>query len=340
MSSEGERRVHWLVIGCVILGTGIISCGAPESVYVHEYPLDDELRLQHVQVRGTHNSYHLEPETVVHPSHAYSHAPLDVQLETQNVRTFELDLHRIGDTFEVFHLILVDEITSCQMFADCLSLIQRWSLSKPDHLPITVWLEMKSGMREDPLESLLMIEDEIRAVIPNEQLLTPELVRGQYPSIREALDTEGWPTLGQLRGRIMFIILNNGDHTGPYTNNFTSLDGRLLFPRAGASQYTMPWAAVEKLGTSSVDGIAQINSGNMLVAANVCSADDDDVTCFAKRDEGISNGIHMLKDDYPYPVDSRDYWMELPDGPVASCNPLTAPANCTGAALEWKPDIQ
>ncbi len=328
-----------LVSWFAMFSFGLMSCGEtePDPEPVHEYPLDDELRLHHVQVRGTHNSYHVEPETVIHPSHAYSHAPLDVQLETQGVRTFELDLHRMGDTFDVFHLALVDEVSSCQTFSECLSVIQVWSASKPDHLPIMVWLEMKSGMNDEPLESLLLIEDEIKAVLPTNQLLTPELVRGDYSSVREALDTEGWPTLGQVRGRVMFIILNNGDHTGPYTNDFTSLENRLLFPRANSSQYTMPWAAVEKLETGSVGGIAQINQGNMLVAANVCSADADDPTCFAKREEGITNGIHMLKDDFPYPVESREYWMELPDGPVAACNPLTAPENCTGEALEWKP---
>ena len=315
-----------------------LGCGQHEADIepAHVYPLDDELRLHHVQVRGTHNSYHVEPESVVHPSHAYSHAPLDIQLETQNVRTFELDLHRFDDTFEVFHLILVDEVSTCQMFTDCLSVVQNWSASKPDHLPVMIWLEMKSGMREEPLESLLLIEDEIKSVFPPEQLLTPDLVRGEYASVREALDTEGWPTLGEVRGRVMFIILNNGEHTGPYTNDFTSLENRILFPRADSSQYEMPWAAVEKLGTSSVAGIEKVNAGNMLVAANVCAADDEDPTCYSKREEGIANGIHMLKDDFPYLVEGRDYWMELPDGPVASCNPMTAPDNCSGEALEWK----
>lgn len=332
------RSRVWVAV-LVLIAWGPTACGQqdPETLVPHVYPLDDELRLHHVQVRGTHNSYHVEPESVVHPSHAYSHAPLDIQLETQNVRTFELDLHRFDDTFEVFHLILVDEVSTCQMFTDCLSVVQQWSASKPDHLPIMIWLEMKSGMTNAPLESLLLIEEEIESVFPPEQLLTPELVRGDYASVREALDSEGWPTLGKVRGRVMFIILNNGEHTGPYTNDFTSLENRLLFPRANASQYGMPWAAVEKLGTSSVEGIAQINAGNMLVAANVCAADDEDPTCYSKREEGIANGIHMLKDDFPYPVGNREYWMELPDGPVASCNPLTAPENCTGEALEWKP---
>jgi hypothetical protein len=319
-----------------------VACGTreepePTPEPAHEYPLDDELRLHHVQVKGTHNSYHQRPETTIHPTHEYSHAPLDVQLETQNVRTFELDLHRFDDSFEVFHLALVDDVSSCALFADCLSVIQTWSASKPDHLPIFVWMEMKSGMDGAPLESLLMIEDEIKAVIPDEQLLTPELVRGEYSSVREALDTVGWPTLGEVRGKVMFIILNNGEHTGPYTNDFTSLNNRILFPRAASSQYGMPWAAVEKLSTGSADGIAQTaGAANMLVAANVCSAGDEDSSCYASLEAGITNGLHMLKDDFPYPVADRDYWLELPDGPVASCNPLTAPENCTGEALEWK----
>jgi len=309
----------------------------PTPEPAHEYPLDDELRLHHVQVKGTHNSYHVRPETTVHPTHEYSHAPLDIQLETQNVRTFELDLHRFDDSFQVFHLQLVDEVSTCALFTDCLSVIQNWSLSKPDHLPIIVWMEMKSGMTDEPLESLLLIEDEIQSVIPEEQLLTPALVRGEYASVREALDAEGWPTLGQVRGRVMFIILNNGEHTGPYTHDFTSLNDRLLFPRAASDQYDMPWAAVEKLGTGSRDGILLTAGANMLVAANVCSAGDEDEACYASREAGITNGLHMLKDDFPYPVEGRDYWLELPDGPVASCNPLTAPDSCSGEALEWKP---
>lgn len=335
------RQVSPVVLSCFACFI-LMACGSseepdPTPAPVHEYPLDDELRLHHIQVKGTHNSYHLRPETTIHPTHEYSHAPLDVQLETQNVRTFELDLHRFDDTFQVFHLALVDEVTSCALFTDCLATIQTWSASKPDHLPIFVWIEMKSGMDDAPLESLLMIEDDIQAVIPPEQLLTPELVRGEYSSVREALDTVGWPTLGAVRGKVMFIILNNGEHTGPYTNDFTSLDNRLLFPRAASNQYDMPWAAVEKLSTGSADGIAQTaGAGNMLVAANVCSAGDDDSACYASLEAGLANGLHMLKDDFPYPVEDREYWLELPDGPVASCNPLTAPANCTGEALEWK----
>lgn len=329
------------VYSCVI---ALVACGqaeVPETIaeppIAHEYPHDDVLRLHHVQMKGTHNSYHVRPETPVHPSHEYSHAPLDIQLETQHVRTFELDLHRFDDSFQVFHLQLVDEVSTCDTFIECLGILQTWSASKPDHLPIVVWFEMKSGMQDAPLESLLLVESEIQQVIPPAQLLTPALVQGTYASVREALDAEGWPTLSAIRGRIMFVILNNGEHTGPYTHNFTSLENRILFPRADQSQYDMPWAAIDKLGTYSVNGIELALERNILVAANVCGADDEEASCVASRAAGITNGIHMLKDDFPYPVEAWDYWLELPDGPVAACNPKTAPEQCTGEALEWVP---
>ena len=195
-------------------------------------------------------------------------------------------------------------------------------------------MELKSGMDDNAYESLLLIEEEIRSVLPAEQLLTPELVRGDYATVKEALLTEGWPTLGQVRGRVMFILLSGGSHVEPYTHGYTSLQDRLIFPRAGGSEFSAPWAAVTKLGPVSGEIVPAIEAG-MLVAANICAADESDEHCQSELGLGIENGIHMLKDDFPYPVESRDYWLELPDGPVASCHALTAPSECTGEALEW-----
>ena len=48
----------------------------------------------------------------------------------------------------------------------------------------------------------------------------------------------------------------------------------------------------------------------------------------------MANGIHMLKDDFPAPIQGKTYWMDLVDGNPARCNPVTAPPECTSAALE------
>jgi hypothetical protein len=42
----------------------------------------------------------------------------------------------------------------------------------------------------------------------------------------------------------------------------------------------------------------------------------------------------MLKDDFPAAVPNKAYWMDLPDGNPARCNPVTAPPDCNSVALE------
>ena len=50
-----------------------------------DYPMDDTLRMNHLQGLGTHNSYHLQPDVDILPWR-YSHLPLDEQLGEQGVR--------------------------------------------------------------------------------------------------------------------------------------------------------------------------------------------------------------------------------------------------------------
>lgn len=300
--------------------------------------LDDVLRLHHVQVKGTHNSYHVEPNTPLDPSHEYTHAPLAEQLESQGVRAFELDVHReLDDTLSVYHIIGIDSQTTCDTLALCLGEIKIWSDANPEHVPIIVWLELKDdtgGYPLDELEPLARLDDVVTGVFPPEQLLTPDDVQGDYPTLRGRLQAEGWPTLGELRGQVLVTILDTDAPAEVYTAGFTTLAGRPLFVRADSDQLELPWAAIAKLGTGDATALAAAQAGNLLVATNVCGAGETDEECFAARQTAMEAGFHMLKDDFPAPVPERDYWLEFPDGNPARCNPATAPAECTSTALE------
>jgi hypothetical protein len=65
-----------------------------------DYPRDDELRLNQIQVLGSHNSYHIRPDpqilTLLGMGIAqllsYDHPALDVQFDTQRVRQIEIDV--------------------------------------------------------------------------------------------------------------------------------------------------------------------------------------------------------------------------------------------------------
>jgi len=293
-----------------------------------------ELTLEHMQVKGTHNSYHQKPLVPFDKSHDYSHAPLDEQLDSQGVRAFELDVHKGPGGFEVYHITVIDAVSSCDTFGGCLGTIKGWSDAHPQHLPITVWIEIKDqtgGSAIGPSD----LDDLVRGVFPADKLLTPDDIQGAHPSVHDALASDGWPTIDSVRGQVLFVLLNVDDaHASDYTANYTTLAGRAMFARVTPQQFALPWAAIAKLGASDAADIAAAHAARLLVATNVCGAGEVDDACFATLDTAKSAGIHMLKDDFPAEIANKTYWLDLADGNPARCNPVTAPPECSSIALE------
>jgi hypothetical protein len=319
----------------VTADAAIVDAGEKEA-----YPYDNVLSLEHLQARGTHNSYHLEPAFPVHGSHRYSHVTLDRQLEEQGVRAFEIDVHRdlFGEDLSVFHISIIDQETTCSAFVDCLSVIKSWSDSHSDHVPIAVWLEPKDDAGGGIFSNLEQFDIDIRSVFDSSQLVTPDDVRGSFVSVKEALRQNGWPKLAQIRGKIIFMLLEAGDLRDEYMRNVGDLTGRVMFPRADPHEFGESWAAVAKLNDPRAMGdIMQARAEHVLVASNLCLADASDQECTERREAGFLNGVQMLMDDFPAPVSSRSYWLEIPDSQPVRCNPQTAPSVCEASFLEDLP---
>ena len=335
-----KYHMGWLL--CCLFGAA--GCGAVEHNfaafgYTNQKLIDskarpaaqefgDQLRFNQIHMRGTHNSYHLEPTLAFVASHRYSHVPLDIQLQQQQVRVLELDVHLNHEGFDVYHLPLIDNKSHCKRLVDCLAVMLQWSNAHAEHLPVIVWIENKSGMSSRPLQNMLLLEEKIKSVIPEQKLITPDTIRGQYVSLRQALKQRGWPKLRQLRGQFMFVLLNKAPYTKPYTHDFTSLNNRLMFARASASQMHLPWAGVVKFAVDDTQLIDQAVQENLLVAANICTAGMRDDDCFAARQQALAAGVHMLKDDFPAAVADRQYFLQLPGAGVVSCHQKTAPVAC------------
>ena len=339
----------WVAMGCRSTGdaVGPVDTGPTTtfSVPTGHYPLDDVLRYNHVQARGTHNSTHIEPEFPVDPSHEYTHLALSDQLQLQGVRQFELDLHYRNDgVIEVFHLPAVDEDTTCRRFTDCLQELKDWSNANPLHTPITIWMELK-----DELDALTVdydvfdgrihtVEEHILSVLPAFRVLTPDEVRGSHPTLPDAIAADGWPTLGALRGRFVFSLLESGAHRDEYLAAHPGLEGALLF--VNGNDGTQPWDAMFKINNaqSDFDTVQERVSAGFVVTCNADSADSDPADNAAKRDASLASGAQYLSSDRPAADSGGDgYWLEIPGGTPARCNPVSAPAACTAADVESLP---
>ena len=316
--------------------------GAP-ALGPSPYTLDDQLRYNHIQALGTHNSYHLRSPRIVDPSHDYDHAPLEVQLEEQGVRQFELDIHLHRDLgWQVFHLPGdIDEGTTCLALADCLGALKAWSDANPYHLPLTVWLEPKD---EDldwaiaELEPFIERHDELERaildVIPAERILSPDALRGGHVDLPTALAADGWPTLGALRGRFVFALLDSDAHRAAYLQSAPALEGRLLF--VDADSPADPFAALFKINDAvgDADAVAQALAAGMVVTSNIDGAGSTDADAQRSLDGSLAAGAHLLSTDFPAPVPERSYFAQIPGGTPARCHPSLAPTACTPAEVE------
>ena len=92
--------------------------------------------------------------------------------------------------FKVFHIQEVDYRSTCLTFVACLTELEAWSDDHPDHLPLVIHLEAKDGEIPDPLDlgfvqpipvtegTFTAIEEEIRSVLDDDQLVTVADVQG------------------------------------------------------------------------------------------------------------------------------------------------------------------
>jgi hypothetical protein len=156
---------------------------APGSVVANGASADRPLRMNEIQVIGTHNSYHRELSPSEQAAHdavyggapvyenflAYSHASLPNQLGLQGMRGLELDLYpdpsgglyanpllrrRLGvgplmdpewsrPGIKVLHTHDLDYNSTCVRLVSCLRLVRTWSRANSGHVPLLVMLELK-----------------------------------------------------------------------------------------------------------------------------------------------------------------------------------------------------
>lgn len=319
------------------------TTGEPDAGPTFSYPHDSELRLNQIQAKGTHNSYHIAAKDPI-MALAYTHAPLDEQLQREGVRQIELDTHYnyYKDVYEVYHLGgMIDEGTTCRVFTDCLKVVKGWSDKNPAHHPIFIQIEPKDEPTADEAEGLFQkLEADILSVFPRQQVIAPDDVRGGGASVRENLAQKGWPTLGEVRGKVLFFVDNGGSFRDHYTHGKTNVDGRLMFIDGDLDS---PWAGVILANTPDTDAakIAAAVKANLIVRTR---ADGDNVEPFAgdttHRDEALKSGAQLVSTDYPVAVKGVNYVVEIPDGTPSRCNPITAPPDCTSAWIEDPQFIQ
>jgi hypothetical protein len=235
--------------------------------------------------------------------------------------------------YKVLHQAGVDTNTNCPTLVACLRLVRRWSGAHPGHVPIAVLVEMKDETVDEPM--FRRLEREILSVFTRDRILAPDNVRGDAPTLGEAVRTRGWPALGHVRGKVYFLLDNTGLRAR-YLEGHPSLRGRLLFTPSSPGEDD---AAFAKLNDPVGDAAAirAALAAHMLVRtradADTFQARTNDTS---QRAAALASGAQLVSTDYeqPDPRLGTGYVVRVPGGTPARCNPITAPPGCLPGDVE------
>ncbi len=304
--------------------------------------LDDAIGLNQIQVIGSHNSYHvsnfdqigdLSPAAVALD---YTHDPLTEQLDG-GLRSFELDIWLEDDGhLHVLHFPDFDPISTCDLFTECLTEIHDWSQDHPDHVPLGILVEVKVSAEDFGTTGIDQIDEDVRSVFAEGEVITPDDVRGDAATLAAAVPA-GWPALAEARGQVMFAMDNEDDIRDLYTDGRPSLEGRMLFTSSAEGR---PDAAFIKRNDPVADRaeIQRLVDAGYIIRTRADSdlllAQNGDTT---GRRAAFASGAQWVSTDYPAtepPAPNSGYTVAFPDGTFARCNPVNAPDTCDDAAVD------
>jgi hypothetical protein len=380
-------RICWYILAVLAVflgGTGAFPRGAAQGRNG-----DATVRINQIQLIGTHNSYHAgllpgiaklvqqrDPKELAGLD--YSHADLATQL-SHGVRQIELDIfadsqggrfaHPKGPIvvaqaglpadpepypesvmmkpgFKVMHMQDLDYASNCQPFVACLQIVRSWSRAHPEHVPIFILVETKQHLPDnknpwtavEPFtgETLDALDAEIRSVFPANEMIIPDQVRGHHRTLEKAVRKGGWPTLKRSCGKVVFLM--DQTDVGPlYLEGHPALRGRVIFTNATPGQ---PDAAFMEKNDGDEATIASLVRQGYLVRTR---ADADTVEARSndgsRRDRALRSGAQIVSTDYPQSEPARwtGYFVALPNGLAARCNPVIGPPGCVDALVEPAP---
>ena len=301
----------------------------------------------------------------------YTHIPIPDQLDL-GVRSLELDIYndpaggryynRLGNPLvgkpvasgieelkhpgmKIIHIPDFDYNTNYFTFKSAIQTLKGWSDLHPQHLPIFVLVELK----EETVGSVIPIftkalpftigaldsvDQEIADVfgVSSPQVFRPDDLRGSYANLKEAVQTKGWPTVKDMRGKIIFITYKNSNYTAEHPN----LEGRQMFQFTTESSPNAAFIIVD-------DARGKVQQVNDMIAHGfiVRTRSDEETTqartgSYDERDAAFTSGSQIISTDY-YKPDSRagttgwtDFHVNFDELSFARVNIINAPPTQVG----------
>ena len=246
--------------------------------------------------------------------------------------------------FKVIHILDIDFDSSCTTLVNCLQAVAEWSRAHPDHLPIVIAIRTNDEKTPMPGATHPQIFDApafdaldaaILSVFRRGEIITPDMVQGSYPTLREAVRTRGWPSLGPSRGKLLFLLDDSKEKAALYRGTRRSLEKRMMFISTDTQSPAAAFVTVED-PIKAPDSISRaVKEGFMVHTFADADTKEARANNIARRDKAIASGAQVISTDFLL-ADPHigKYQVRLPNGHAGQCDVLFAPERCGGMDME------
>ncbi|MFM1905029.1 MAG: hypothetical protein RLZZ440_2929, partial [Planctomycetota bacterium] len=149
---------------------------------------------------------------------------------------------------------------------------------------------------------------------PRPRILTPRDVQGDAPSLREAVVGHGWPAVAPHRGKVVFLLDNEGSLRDRYLES--SADDRLLFVSVDRDHPAAAWMKRNDPERQAEEIRSLVNDGFLVRTRADSGTREARADDRRRRDLAIASGAQLISTDFPEP-DNRfsTYCVRLPPPP-------------------------
>jgi hypothetical protein len=236
---------------------------------------------------------------------------------------------------KILHSPDFDFRTTVYTLEQALRELKGWSDEHRDHTPVFVLLELKaesfSPLTTPPqwdAAGYSLLEKEIEAVFPRERILLPDDIRGSRPTLREAILAHGWPTLAQSRGKVAFLLDNEGAVRDVYLKPNPTLERRLLFASVSPEHPAAAWMKRND-AIGSFDEIQKLVKAGFLVRTRADSGTKEARANDTRmRERAFASGAQIISTDFAE-ADKRfpDYAVQFESGKMIRANLIKGDAD-------------
>jgi len=238
--------------------------------------------------------------------------------------------------FKVLHIPDIDFRTHYTTFKQALTELKNWSEKNPSHVPIFIMIEAKdkgiplfpnsSEVLPFDKEAFKRLDEEIVSVIGKEKVITPDMVQGNFSTLKDAVLANNWPKVSESLGKFVFLLLPSTaglSDENAYTDH-SKLQGKIMFVQSKSDDEYAAFLLLDNAIQRKAEIEEAVKMGYLVRTRADIDTYEAKINDKKRATAAFNSGAQVVSTDYFKPGNAygTEYFVELPSGKPARINPL------------------